>query len=596
MVGRNHETLPLITKADPDGKRRKRAPRIWPAALIGILYYLVFYRLLPFLCDALRHHSHSAAIGTVRWSPCTYPDSLPNTECGSIVVPKDYFNLSAGTAGIALGKLKADPGQRLGTVLFNPGGPGGKSKPFIVKHGNHIQAEIGSSYDIIGFDPRGVGDTLPVVRCFDDQFTYAEFKRNTVLERSYDFASNQSHAEIRELLITQEREADALLKAQFSRCSKKMGDDLKYMGTTTVVRDMDLITRTLEGEEALINYYGVSYGSILGQYLVNMVPDRVGRVGIDAIADATLWAGKPPYQWYSQWLSQSEKAYDIFLTECYKAGPQACALVKDTDQAPANIDARLEAFHDSLYYSPVAVPDALQPGILTAGRSRMYVTVALEMPGLWPQVAQQFHEAISGNATSLLNGIQWWNNLIYTDLERSAITCNDLKPFAPPSIEEVVDGYLDVYYNVSRSVFGVVTSEPDAGCQYWPVTPPERFEGPWNHTLKTPMLIITSAADPVTPAGKRVDEIMGSSSRLLVHDSPGHGGFALPSLCLSNYTRAYFEEGILPPEGTICPLEDPLFPAPAHAHTHVSSENETRLQRMRSWRLILERYRRGLDV
>lgn len=114
------------------------------------------------------------------------------------------------------------------------------------------------------------------------------------------------------------------------------------------------------------------------------------------------------------------------------------------------------------------------------------------MPTIWPKVAKEFAEAIFGNATALLNGISWWNNLIYTDLERIAITCNDVKPFPPPSVEEVADTYLNVYYNVSRFVFGVVTSEPDAGCQYWPFTPPERFDGPWNHTLQTPMLIISS--------------------------------------------------------------------------------------------------------
>ena len=122
----------------------------------------------------------------------------------------------------------------------------------------------------------------------------------------------------------------------------------------------------------------------------------------------------------------------------------------------------------------------------------VYLTIALELPSIWPKVAKEFADAISGNGTSLMNGISWWNNLIYTDMERIAITCNDVKPFKPPSIEEVVDSYLEVYYNVSRFVFGVVTSEPDAGCQYWPYTPPERFDGPWNRTLKNPMLIISS--------------------------------------------------------------------------------------------------------
>lgn len=73
-----------------------------------------------------------------------------------------------------------------------------------------------------------------------------------MLERSYDFASNQSYDEMRDLIIAQERESDVLVRTQFGRCAKKLGDDLKYMGTSTVVRDIDFITRTLEGEDALM--------------------------------------------------------------------------------------------------------------------------------------------------------------------------------------------------------------------------------------------------------------------------------------------------------------------------------------------------------
>ncbi len=78
------------------------------------------------------------------------------------------------------------------------------------------------------------------------------------------------------------------------------------------------------------------------------------------------------------------------------------------------------------------------------------------------------------------------------DLARSAVSCNDNEPFAPPTHEAIIDETLDVFEDVSRLVFATITTEPDAGCQYWPVTPPERFEGPWNHTLRNPMLVISN--------------------------------------------------------------------------------------------------------
>ena len=120
----------------------------------------------------------------------------------------------------------------------------------------------------------------------------------------------------------------------------------------------------------------------------------------------------------------------------------------------------------------------------------MYLTISLERPSRWPAVAQLFNQAMSGNATELLNNIQQSGSTV--DLERSAVTCNDANPFLPPSIEELVDEYLFDYYNVSRFIFGILTSEPDAGCQYWPFTPPERFEGPWDHVLRNPILILSS--------------------------------------------------------------------------------------------------------
>ncbi|KAK7682661.1 hypothetical protein QCA50_014044 [Cerrena zonata] len=502
----------------------------------------------------------SEPMGTIVWNPCQGPNDLPGSECGHIIVPKDYFDPTVGTVKVALGRLKAVT-DRQGIVLFNPGGPGAAAKSSVTTKGNVLQQRIGDHYDIIGFDPRGIGETVPAVRCFNADFTYNDFKRNTVLDRSYDFASNQTFETIRALVLDEEREVEALLRTAFAQCVKTMGNELKYMGTTTVTRDIDFITRTLEGDDALINFYGGSYGSVIGQYLVNMFPDRVGRVVIDAISDATLWTGTPPYRWYRTKLVNSEPVYRTFISECFKAGSEACALAKETDADPQDIDARLESFHNSLLYNPLPVPDATMPGVLTAGRSRTYLTTSLETPSKWPMVAQLFDQAMSGNGTGILSSLQQPG--ITVDLERPAVTCNDVQPFSPPSTEQIVDEYLFDYYNVTRFIFGILTSEPDAGCQYWPFTPPERFNGPWDHVLNNPILILSSEADPLTPAGKRVNELLHDSSRLLIRQGPGHGSLSFPSACIRGHLTAYFESGTLPPEGTVCPLEGALFPKPS---------------------------------
>ena len=86
------------------------------------------------------------------------------------------------------------------------------------------------------------------------------------------------------------------------------------------------------------------------------------------------------------------------------------------------------------------------------------------------------------------------------DLERSAVSCNDQKPFAPPTAETIVDAGLDVLENVSKFFWAVIIAEPDSGCQYWPFTPPERYLGPWNKTLNNPILIISNTVSLISVA------------------------------------------------------------------------------------------------
>lgn len=195
---------------------------------------------------------------------------------------------------------------------------------------------LASPSKLLEFPPPSVTygglDARPQTKCFAGDVNYATFASNTILTRSYDFASNLSIPEARKRLVTQHKEADALYQTQFHICGATMGEQLRYMGTSTVARDIDFITTQLEGPDALMsvvslltifvtdssscsNFYGFSYGTILGMYLVNMsvllkeeqflvclpntdsidrFPDKVGRVAIDGVADATAWSCKFP--------------------------------------------------------------------------------------------------------------------------------------------------------------------------------------------------------------------------------------------------------------------------------------------------------------
>ncbi|KZO93914.1 hypothetical protein CALVIDRAFT_539564 [Calocera viscosa TUFC12733] len=462
--------------------------------------------------------------------------------------------------------MNATAQPRKGMVIFGAGGPGGPGAKLVAMGGGRgIQQTVtGEQWDIVGIDQRGIGDTEPATQCLPPGQNNL-MKRNTVLERNFDYSTRVPEAQLRASLLRQQQEMDALVQVQYRMCGVSMGRNVAFMGTTTVVRDIEFVTRVLEGEDALINYYGVSYGSIQGQYLVNMFPDRVGKVAIDGIVDGVTWANQPRYKSYRQWLSSTEDAYDWFVNECAKAGTGVCALdtAGDTQNA-GKIRALIEKLFDDLYEHPLSVSDRRFWGVVTSGMARTLLFRMLQMPTIWPTTAFALSQAMHGHdgrALLMLDSVFSG----YQDLERQAVSCNDApKPplYNPPRNEQLVDEIWSVARNVSAFAFSILTAEPDASCDYWPVAPPERFTGPWNHTLRNPILVMSNTADPVTPisSARLVKELLGDSAILVLQHGPGHGTSSVPTLCTINKARAYFTDDILPKDGHICELERPLFP------------------------------------
>ncbi|KZT58682.1 hypothetical protein CALCODRAFT_230866 [Calocera cornea HHB12733] len=423
----------------------------------------------------------------------------------------------------------------------------------------------GEHFDIVGIDPRGIGDTEPHTQCLPVGQN-SILKKHTVLEQGFDYSSTAPLPELRAGLLRQQKEMDALVETEYRMCGVRLGQTVRYMGTTTVIRDIAFITDVLEGKGSLINYYGGSYGSIIGQYLVSMFPDRVGRVAIEGIVDVVAWANQPMYKSYRQWLSSTEDAYDWFVTECAKSGPEACDLARDEDELDANkVRDRIEGLFDSLYERPMTVATSDTWGIFTSGMARAFFFRTLQRPLTWPAAATALSAAVNGDAHPLLV-LHNEMNAGYRDLERQAVSCNDApKPplYEPPTNEQLVDEMLAVATDVTGLAFSVLTTEPDASCHYWPVIPPERFTGPWNNTLSNPILVMSNTADPVTPIASAylLKELLGDSAILVLQHGPGHGTKSFPTLCTINKSRAYFTDGTLPEDGHTCEIDKPLFPA-----------------------------------
>ncbi|KAJ7181518.1 hypothetical protein C8R43DRAFT_869680 [Mycena crocata] len=531
-------------------------------------------------------------------------------------VPKDYFNSDAGTASIAIARFRATKFPKKGTVFLNPGGPGGSGTRLATQQFADL---IGHDWDLLGFDPRGINQTSPQMQCFESAADYNMFVANTVLEQGFTVAAggakNLSSPAVEAQLVDQARQFLALKKAQAALCAKNMGDELRYMGTANVVRDMDFMATLFDGADAKINFWGGSYGSILGAYLVNMLPARAGFVVIDGIADPVNWSTEPSHKWPINWLASTEKTYRFYLETCSRAGPDACPLSEYTDEPFEDIEARLEAFFDRLAVSPLPVPFAFRPGFLTSGAARGLLLMYLERPPQWADSATAFAQALAGNGTLLFNKLAapLRQASPYYDLARLGVTCMDSPPPAAPAEMPTPEDLAAEFVRTMREVsphFGASVSigEPDGGCQYWPVRGPERFDGPWNATLGWPMLIVSNTVrkmivyrvmlDRITPieSGLRINALMPESTRLIIQDGPGHCSTAIPTLCTMKLVRDYYA-GTLPENGTMCATEYTFFPDPADAVSAVGgglgAEDVRLMESARAVGELLQDVRRG---
>ena len=221
-------------------------------------------------------------------------------------VPTDYQDSSAGLTHLAMTKIpsslsrssSASSGkQSLGSVLINYGGPGVSGYTSSFSFGKNIHRSIGGKFDVISWDPRGIGRTKPVVNCWGSALEAAVVKANREEELGLevvpwvDRASASNSTSPDAVLTFQLERFLAQNKLQAERCAASPDSNaevLKYFGTTTLIKDTERINEVLEGPEAPINGIGGSYGTIWAGYLLGMLPEKVGKVVAHGVADPIM--------------------------------------------------------------------------------------------------------------------------------------------------------------------------------------------------------------------------------------------------------------------------------------------------------------------
>ncbi|KAI0762145.1 alpha/beta-hydrolase [Trametes elegans] len=506
---------------------------------------------------------------SIQWTSC-----YSGHKCARLLLPLDHGTPDGPTTAIALRLLPAkDKKNYKGTILINPGGPGGSGTSLLARAGQNISRVVGDSFDILGFDPRGIGASTPSASCFEteSQRKLWNLQRGPQLLNISDSSLGFVHA----------RE-----KSTAQRCAEKIGGEwgiARFMSTPDVARDMLEIVQQL-GQEKL-QYWGFSYGSILGQYFASIYPDKVGRVIIDGVYDAHNYRAA---LWNSN-LVDMEAVIDSFFTFCHQAGPDRCAL---HDSTPEKIRARYFSLLSAVEAEPFPLPGAEPPVLVTRKVLQGQIFGAAYKP-----------LALFGLVADIVRALETRNTSALTELAPKIVPpteceCNVPEPWRSDTEafnavacgdgdEHPYDAETYAAYYTALARDSPLAAPYWAGhylqCAEWTVRPKWRWTGPLEaRNTSHPLLIVSPRYDPVCPlADARAVHARFGGAGLLVQNSYGHCSLAAPSLCTAKHVRAYMVNGTLPEAGTECDVDELPFVGAVKDVRAMSTEDAELLEAMR---------------
>ena len=444
---------------------------------------------------------------TITWEACG-----EGVECATMKVPLDWENPGKASLDIALTrKPSANPSK--GPLFFNPGGPGVSARPTI--QGLPVDAVPG--YDLVGWDPRGAGESTHV-ECSTTEQTDAAFLSDSTPDDE-----------------TEEQVKREGWKAFARQCRDASGELLDHVSTIENVRDLDLLRHLLGAEK--LNYLGWSYGTFVGATYAELFPERSGHLVLDSAVDISV-PSSPLLG-----VGGFEKALQRFAEWC--AGEASCSLGEDRDAVLSRID----AFLKGLDATPVAVGERkLTQSVATLGLG----AALYGAESTYPQLATALQRAMDGDGAEMLTyfGIMTghdgngWTTRTYAS---SAIFCVD-RP--DRGIEVAEKGVSDKAAEAPVFAANLGTLPM---CEYWTA------DSAPNLTLTAkgagPILVIGATVDPVTPHDNSVAMAKQlDSATLLTWEGSGHAvAFTGKSTCVDEAVVKYFTTGEAPADGTSCP-------------------------------------------
>ncbi|MGA8850129.1 MAG: alpha/beta hydrolase [Aeromicrobium sp.] len=457
-----------------------------------------------------------------------YRQKLTWTSCGAaictwVTVPVDYDAPRGDTLRL---RLKLRPGGSGGGerhLFVNPGGPGGSGAAFVSAFTAAASDGLKNDFDVVGFDPRGVGESQPLT-CL----TPKSFDKLVAIDPAPEGAE-----EVAEL----QRGFRAVGRA----CVAKSGALASHVSTAEVVRDLDIL-RALMGERTL-DYYGASYGTQIGATYADVFPERVGKMVLDGAVDPSLSKER---QSFGQ-AKGFQRALTAFLTWCVQTGQ--CPLGPDRAAAEESVVALL----DSLDRKPIETRGQRD---LTKGSAVYGIAYGLYSRDLWTVLLNGLDRATFGDGSVLLQLSDRYfrrrSDGTYSDNGSQAlyaVRCLDY-PQAPTDAQ--ISALIPSYERASP-VFGATMAWSAAECQEWPAASDDP-QLPIRTTDLPPIVVIGTTRDPATPyvwAKALVRQL--DRSVLVTRRGDGHTGYGVGNRCVDSVVDRYLRFGEDPDFTVTCP-------------------------------------------
>jgi pimeloyl-ACP methyl ester carboxylesterase len=450
----------------------------------------------------------------IDWKSCRQ-----DFQCATLAVPIDYKKLSTGTFEIALLKYEARTSKKFGSLIVNPGGPGGSGVDYAYAAEYIFSPAILDRYDIVGFDPRGVSRSAPI-RCLSDK----ELDANNNSDSKPD-----NEAEFQQILQD--------TKKYVEKCKNK-NKYLTSYSTANVARDLDILREALGDKQ--LNYMGKSYGTYLGTLYAHFFPEKVGRVVLDGAVD-------PSISNFQQTLTQAvgfDEAFNSFAADCIKR--ENCTLPKDKDAAVAEIQKLFNKAAKKQFPTKNSKRTLSESMMVLGTASAMY-----DSQTGWPQLRRAITEAQKGYGDTFLKLADEYtgrqNDGSYPNNEFDSGAVIDCLDFNEPRTVDQIRSDAKAF-SQEAPLFGPYLAYGGVTCKFFNQDSEITIEP---ITTANPVIVIGTTGDPATPYewSQGLSKLL-TNSRLISLTGEGHTGQGQGNACIDDQIDDFYLIGKAPTTST----------------------------------------------